>query len=231
MWEASNWGYQTFRTSEELTRAFESLFLNMRFLQTDPGLSAAIYTQTTDVETEANGLMTYDRKVMKMDEKRVRRAVMNLFEPPVRTVAILETAEVMPATWRYTIASPIEGWTKAGFNDSGWQSGESGFGMASTPNTTVRTRWATPDIWLRRTFTLPVAAEGDLYLKIFHDEDAEIYIDGKLVTTLRGYTSSYQLVALPSTLKLAAGEHTLAIHCRQTTGGQYIDAGLVRIVK
>lgn len=230
MWEANNWGYQTFRTGEELTRAFESLFLNMRFLQTEPGLSAAIYTQTTDVETETNGLMTYDRKVMKMDEGRVRRAVTALFSPAVRMETLLETADVKAATWRYTTSSPIEGWTKTGFNDSGWQSGEAGFGTANTPNTTVRTRWATPDIWVRRSFTLPSAVEGEMFLKIYHDEDAEVYLDGKLVQTLRGYTSSYQLVALPRDLKLGAGSHTLAIHCRQTQGGQYIDAGLARIL-
>ena len=37
----------------------------------DAGFSAAVYTQTTDVEGEINGLMTYDRKVMKLDEKRL----------------------------------------------------------------------------------------------------------------------------------------------------------------
>jgi hypothetical protein len=231
MWEANNWGYQTFRTSEELTRAFESLFLNMRFLQADPGLSAAIYTQTTDVETETNGLMTYDRKVMKMDEGRVRRAVTSLFLPDIRTETLVETADVKAATWKYTTGRPGDGWMNANFNEAGWQTGESGFGTESTPNTTVRTRWATPDIWVRRTFTLPRAAEGDLYLKIYHDEDAEVYIDGKLVQTLRGHTSTYQLVALPRDLKLAAGTHTLAIHCRQTRGGQYIDAGLMKVVK
>ena len=36
------------------------------------GFSAAVYTQTTDVEMEVNGFMTYDRKVVKMDEKRIR---------------------------------------------------------------------------------------------------------------------------------------------------------------
>ena len=36
------------------------------------GVSGAVYTQTTDVEIEVNGLMTYDRKVVKLDEKRVR---------------------------------------------------------------------------------------------------------------------------------------------------------------
>ena len=42
----------------------------MRIIQ--QGVSAAVYTQTTDVEGEVNGLMTYDRKIVKMDESRLR---------------------------------------------------------------------------------------------------------------------------------------------------------------
>ena len=48
---------------------------------TRAGFAAAVYTQTTDVETEVNGLMTYDRKVMKLDEKRlteINKAICNI---------------------------------------------------------------------------------------------------------------------------------------------------------
>ena len=45
------------------------------------GLSAAVYTQTTDVETELNGLWTYDREVMKLDAAKVRPAIMALYLP------------------------------------------------------------------------------------------------------------------------------------------------------
>ena len=44
------------------------------------GFSAAVYTQTTDVEGEVNGFMTYDRKVLKMDEARVRKANLSVIE-------------------------------------------------------------------------------------------------------------------------------------------------------
>lgn len=44
------------------------------------GFSAAVYTQTTDVEGEVNGLMTYDRKVIKLDENRVRKANLELYK-------------------------------------------------------------------------------------------------------------------------------------------------------
>ena len=44
------------------------------------GLSVAIYTQTTDIETEINGYLTYDRKVEKMDPTRLRQAHLELYQ-------------------------------------------------------------------------------------------------------------------------------------------------------
>ncbi|HNX56528.1 MAG TPA: glycoside hydrolase family 2 TIM barrel-domain containing protein [Prolixibacteraceae bacterium] len=66
-----NWGYVQFKNSKEVTDEYvkyaESL---LKFIKS--GFSAAVYTQTTDVEGEINGLMTYDRKVIKIEEPRVR---------------------------------------------------------------------------------------------------------------------------------------------------------------
>lgn len=68
--EKNNWGYQSFPNRDELLAKYAS------FMQKFPdlirqGLSAAVYTQTTDVEIETNGLMTYDRKVIKMPEAKL----------------------------------------------------------------------------------------------------------------------------------------------------------------
>lgn len=67
-----NWGYVQYKTSEETTNAYIDLAEKLKKLITS-GFSAAIYTQTTDVEIEVNGLMTYDRKVIKLDEARIRK--------------------------------------------------------------------------------------------------------------------------------------------------------------
>ena len=65
-----NWGYVQFKNSKEVTDEYEKYAEALKkFI--DAGFSAAVYTQTTDVEGEINGLMTYDRKVMKLDEKRL----------------------------------------------------------------------------------------------------------------------------------------------------------------
>ena len=74
-WRKDGWGYQTYKTKEELTNAFVALLEKLQFLKS---LSGAVYTQTTDVETELNGLMTYDRALIKMDEARVKTAIEKL---------------------------------------------------------------------------------------------------------------------------------------------------------
>lgn len=68
-----NWGYVKYKNSQEATDAYLT-FIEQLKKMIDQGFSAAIYTQTTDVEIEINGLMTYDRKVVKMDESRIKKA-------------------------------------------------------------------------------------------------------------------------------------------------------------
>lgn len=72
LWEtARNWGYVQYKTSQEATNAYISLAEKLLGLIPN-GYSAAVYTQTTDVESEVNGLMTYDRKVVKLIEDQIR---------------------------------------------------------------------------------------------------------------------------------------------------------------
>jgi len=82
--DEKNWGYKSFKTPEELTTAYLDLIEKLRPLVTDKGLAAAVYTQTTDVEIEVNGLMTYDRAVVKMDADRIAAAARKLYTPPAR---------------------------------------------------------------------------------------------------------------------------------------------------
>ena len=64
------WGYVEFDTEEKVTDTYVE-YANTLYKMISQGFSAAVYTQTTDVEVELNGLMTYDRKVIKLDEKRL----------------------------------------------------------------------------------------------------------------------------------------------------------------
>jgi len=80
-WEQKNWGYRNMEDTLQLLSKYESFYNQVyRFVKND-GLSATIYTQTTDVETETNGLMTYDRKINKMGVENVFRANKNSIPP------------------------------------------------------------------------------------------------------------------------------------------------------
>lgn len=73
LWKTDqNWGYVQFKNSEEVTNQYVE-YAEMLLKMAKSGFSAAVYTQTTDVEGEVNGLMTYDREVIKMDLERVRK--------------------------------------------------------------------------------------------------------------------------------------------------------------
>ncbi|MFC3199067.1 glycoside hydrolase family 2 protein [Parapedobacter deserti] len=77
-----NWGYQSFKSVDELKRRYQGLVNDLARL-IPLGLSAAVYTQTTDVEVETNGLMTYDRKVVKMPEEELNAWHQALYQTSV----------------------------------------------------------------------------------------------------------------------------------------------------
>lgn len=228
--DEKNWGYRSYKTREELTDAYLALIENLRSLIGD-GLCAAVYTQTTDVEIEVNGLMTYDRAMIKMDVKKAAAANKRLYLPPPIVETVVPTSQKQPQSWRYTTSEPADDWQKADFDDSAWKEGRGGFGTEGTPGAKVRTEWKTPNIWLRRTFELKDLNLSRPHLTIHHDEYTEVYINGRLIAKLGGYTTSYVRVPLDEKAHnaLRPGLNYLAIHCRQTTGGQYIDAGLVNV--
>jgi hypothetical protein len=80
-WEQKNWGYRNMEDSLQLLSKYESYYEQVQRFVTEKGLSATVYTQTTDVETETNGLMTYDRKINKMGVENVNRANNNIIPP------------------------------------------------------------------------------------------------------------------------------------------------------
>jgi beta-galactosidase/beta-glucuronidase len=77
--DEKNWGYKSFESAEDLTQAYRELIQKLQALK-KAGLSAAIYTQTTDVEIEVNGLMTYDRAIIKMNKEQIAKMNRELHE-------------------------------------------------------------------------------------------------------------------------------------------------------
>jgi hypothetical protein len=148
---------------------------------------------------------------------------------PPKVVVVVPAADQQPAAWKYTVAKPADGWMNGGFDDAAWRQGQSGFGTVGTPAAVVGTVWNTDDIWLRREIDLPSANFQDLQGWLHHDEDAEVYINGILALKTAGFISNYDLFPLTGAAKAALrpGKNLIAIHCHQTTGGQYVDFGLV----
>ncbi len=232
-WAKDGWGYVSYKSKEDLTRAIEMNFQQLHMLKDSTGLSGAVYTQTTDVESELNGLLTYDRALIKPDTARLKKAIRAVYQPSPKVAEIVSTSELTPVVWQYTMTKPADGWTSAIFDDSTWSTGPGGFGTPETPGAIVRTTWNTSDIWIRREFTLARDTSAkDLFLRLHHDDDVEIYLDGKLIYAKSGWTSSYTLVPWPAnTATIKEGKHTLAVYCHQNRGGQYIDLGISKLLR
>ncbi len=231
--EEKNWGYRSFKTQEELNEAYLGLMANLRPLVWK-GLSAAVYTQTTDVEVEVNGFMSYDRAVLKIDADRAAEAHRRLHLPPPEMKTAVPTSEEAAQTWRFTLEKPADGWEKPEFDAASWNEGPGGFGTEGTPGSKVRTRWDRPAIWLRRVVDLPAGGLRGPHLVVHHDEDAEVYVNGQLAARLSGYTTGYVLVPVTENAHTAlrsGGKTTIAVHCRQTGGGQYIDVGIIEAIE
>lgn len=232
LWKDSdNWGYRTLKTTEELRDGYRVLMARLHPL-IGKGLAAAVYTQTTDVEVEVNGLMTYDREVIKFDVAETAKWHKALFGPPPQVNEFVPTSEKNAQKWRYTTTKPADGWQNADFDAGKWTEADGGFGTKGTPGSVIGTEWKTPDIWLRRKFELVGSPRSEVWLRIHHDEDAEVYINGVLAVKVVGYTTEYVDIPISADAQksLKPGVNVIAIHCKQTGGGQYIDAGLVEMV-
>ena len=141
---------------------------------------------------------------------------------------LVATSRSQAQNWDYVLERPEEGWSRPDFDDSVWKSGPGGFGTQGTPGGVVRTEWRTSDIWLRREFQLDEFDSRTLGLVVHHDEDVEIFLNGILAARLSGFSRDYEEIPIePAALAvLHRGKNVFAIHCHQTTGGQFIDVGL-----
>lgn len=220
-----NWGYVSFADQDGLRTKYANLITLLRPL-IDEGLSAAVYTQTTDVEIEVNGLMSYDRKIDKMGWENVAKMNARLYRP----MPIVKDVVPVGQEWSFTTDAPAENWMACDFDASSWKTGKM-LGSSRVPNVETGTVWNTKEIWVRRSFDLESVDGKAFALKLYHDEDAEVYVNGQQVLTTKGYTQNYTVFDLDADALKAfkAGKNTIAIHCTQTMGGQFIDCGVVSI--
>ncbi|MBZ0302725.1 MAG: glycoside hydrolase family 2 [Anaerolineae bacterium] len=236
-WQAqANWGYREFGDADSLRASYADLITHLRQLIETRGLAAAIYTQTTDVEIEVNGMMTYNRAVIKMGAEAVHDINRVVYDPLPQRLALVPSSELEGTIWKYTTENPGDGWETADFDASGWAEGPGGFGLNESPLAMLRTEWREPELWLRRAFTLDTAEAYAPYLRVHHIEDAEIYLNGERIVWLPLSTPGYVEIPLKVSARalLQPGQNVLAVHVSKPSLGlppagaiqQYIDVGL-----
>lgn len=137
-------------------------------------------------------------------------------------------AQPIVDNWHYTLRKPMDGWQASKFSVEGWKSTQGGLGTWDTPGARIGTVWDTRDIWMRKSYQLQSIPTNPALL-IHHDENAEVYVNGKAVVKLTGYTAAYQVVPIPAEKhsSLKTGTNVIAVHCSQTAGGQFIDVHLI----
>jgi hypothetical protein len=167
------------------------------------------------------------QKYAKRDRTRAAKWAPMPQAPTFKTV--IPAADVQSSLWRYTTTQPAADWFMPRFDCSSWKEGKSGFGTAETPGATVGTQWNTREIWLRREIELTPANLKKIQAWVHHDETVEVYVNGVMAFRAQGFVSSYDAFPMNKAgLKaLKPGKNVIAVHCQQTTGGQYIDLGFV----
>src|SRR3954467_10278366 len=114
--------------------------------------------------------------MIKVDGKTYR--FLGREEEPLKT--ILPAADEQPYTARYTETEPAEGWMNENFNDKQWKTGKAPF---TDEKAEAKTLWKSKDIWVRRAFALNNTNVNKLFLKLHHDDNVEVYLNGEQIYT------------------------------------------------
>ncbi|MEO8764163.1 MAG: DUF4965 domain-containing protein [Ginsengibacter sp.] len=139
---------------------------------------------------------------------------------------VIPAADDQPYSVKYTEKKPADGWEKEQFNDATWKAGKAPF---SDNKTAEGTGWFSKDIWVRRSFILNKVDYNKLFLKIKHDDNTEVYLNGENIYSNVGWTGKYQNISIEDAAKqkLKKGKNILAMHVANTAGGAFLDAGII----
>lgn len=147
----------------------------------------------------------------------------------IPVLPLVETAARSSWEGLYTEKQPEGNWKAVSYDTKGWKKGESAFGTEDTPF--MKTPWNTLDIWIRRTFDLPEDISNEtLFLEYSHDDNIEVYINGKEVATAGNGWEMNLLKEIPEAVKksLKPKGNVIAAHCRNNGGGAYVDLGIMK---
>lgn len=139
---------------------------------------------------------------------------------------LLPTTDQDGYSVQYVEKKPSQDWASIGFNDASWKRGEAPF---SDNASQAKTLWDTDDLWVRRTFDLEDTNLSSLYLKLRHDDNIKVYLNGRKIYDFEGWEDQYKYIPVDEAIiqNLKKEGNVLAIHIRNTGGGRWLDAGLV----
>jgi hypothetical protein len=230
-WNKRNWGYRTYQSKQELASNYASVFHNL-IGPWSRGVAAAIYTQTTDVEGEVNGLMTYDRALVKFDAGTSSKIHGEFYGKPLTSSVILPSAMSATQPWLYRFDSPSGEWNAPGGDAGGWEKGTAPFRSSPDMAFPNGTSWTGGSIWIRRTFTVE-ARPRNLWLEVLtNSAKGTVYLNGTKVADLPGGTRrEYNHQDISHSLDaLKAGENVLAVQAEsdpsRSDRPRDLDAGL-----
>ena len=176
--------------------------------------------------------MTYDREVVKLGTPEVIAANKSLYGDPQPIKWIAPTSRKHSTTARFTTTKPEDNWIASDFDDTAWKEGIGGFGNGRAWNAIPHTAWKTEDIWLRRKIKINELPQGEVILLIYHDDAAEVYVNGHALKPLNGADNHYRILPLSKDAadSLSEGENIVAVHCHnQKNSPGFVDFGMAEI--
>ncbi|MGC3944057.1 MAG: DUF4965 domain-containing protein [Chryseolinea sp.] len=162
---------------------------------------------------------------VKVDDKvyRVLGSPERLYE------SVVPAADEKSYEVSYTETKPLDGWQNFDFDDSKWKRGAAPVGNNKT---TDKILWETRDIWVRRTFSIHTPVKEEVFLKLLHDDNSELYLNGVQIYSHVGWLNKFNYFALSDLIKknLKNGKNVFAVHVENTAGGASLDMGLSKQV-